>query len=39
KAQRGELPVAFTALKQPDGVKPVADWVRAQLTHWTTATA
>ncbi|WEB38857.1 urease accessory protein UreG [Streptomyces yunnanensis] len=39
KAQRGELPVAFTALKQPDGVKPVADWVRAQLAHWTTATA
>ncbi|MFJ9619830.1 urease accessory protein UreG [Streptomyces noursei] len=39
KAQRGELPVAFTALKQPDGVKPVADWVRAQLAHWTAATA
>ncbi|MFK0294229.1 urease accessory protein UreG [Streptomyces sp. NPDC090442] len=39
KAQRGDLPVAFTALKQPDGVKPVADWVRAQLANWTAAQA
>ncbi|MFF4699390.1 urease accessory protein UreG [Streptomyces chattanoogensis] len=35
KAQRGELPVAFTALKAENGVKPVADWVRHQLAHWT----
>ncbi|MFB7630967.1 urease accessory protein UreG [Streptomyces sp. NPDC056149] len=39
KAQRGDLPVAFTALKQPGGVKPVADWVRAQLANWTAAQA
>ncbi|MFE6692020.1 urease accessory protein UreG [Streptomyces sp. NPDC057743] len=39
KAQRGDLPVAFTALKQPEGVKPVADWVRAQLANWTAAQA
>ncbi|MEU7642977.1 GTP-binding protein, partial [Streptomyces sp. NPDC039016] len=35
KAQRGALPVAFTALKQPDGVKPVAEWVRDRLADWT----
>jgi urease accessory protein len=32
KAQRGELPVAFTSLKSEGGVKPVADWVRERLT-------
>ncbi|MEV0374044.1 GTP-binding protein, partial [Streptomyces sp. NPDC050636] len=35
KAQRGELPVAFTALKSQNGVQPVADWVRARLADWT----
>ncbi|GAA2642939.1 urease accessory protein UreG [Streptomyces lunalinharesii] len=39
KAQRGELPVAFTALKQPGGVQPVVEWVRAQLANWTAAQA
>ncbi|MFI6765387.1 urease accessory protein UreG [Streptomyces sp. NPDC050355] len=39
KAQRGDLPVAFTALKQPDGVKPVADWVRDRLADWTAGAA
>ncbi|MFI0902834.1 urease accessory protein UreG [Streptomyces sioyaensis] len=34
KAQRGDLPVAFTSLKTEGGVTPVADWVRARLTHW-----
>ncbi|MFI2371290.1 urease accessory protein UreG [Streptomyces sp. NPDC018833] len=33
--QRGELPVVFTSLREPDGVRPVADWVRAQLAAWT----
>ncbi|MFE0190946.1 urease accessory protein UreG [Streptomyces sp. NPDC058989] len=39
KAQRGELPVAFTALKSPNGVKPVSDWVRARLAEWTAGPA
>ncbi|MCK7626344.1 urease accessory protein UreG [Streptomyces sp. RS10V-4] len=39
KAQRGDLPVAFTALKQPGGVAPVAEWVKAQLADWTAAQA
>ncbi|MFI9045783.1 urease accessory protein UreG [Streptomyces sp. NPDC053427] len=39
KAQRGELPVAFTALKSENGVRPVADWVRHQLAHWTAGAA
>ncbi|KUL49627.1 urease accessory protein UreG [Streptomyces sp. NRRL F-4489] len=39
KAQRGDLPVAFTALKQPGGVAPVAEWVKAQLANWTAAQA
>lgn len=34
KAQRGDLPVAFTSLKTEGGVKPVADWVRERLAHW-----
>ncbi|MEU6083692.1 urease accessory protein UreG [Streptomyces sp. NPDC047108] len=37
RAQRGELPVAFTSLTGEDGVKPVADWVREKLTAWTAA--
>ncbi|MFC9233263.1 urease accessory protein UreG [Streptomyces decoyicus] len=39
KAQRGELPVAFTALKAENGVRPVADWVRERLTDWTAGPA
>ncbi|MEU4212477.1 urease accessory protein UreG [Streptomyces sp. NPDC026206] len=39
KAQRGRLPVAFTTLKTEDGVQPVADWVRARLTDWSTVPA
>ncbi|MFJ9577160.1 urease accessory protein UreG [Streptomyces sp. NPDC101191] len=35
KAQRGELPVAFTSLRSEEGVAPVAGWVRARLTDWT----
>ncbi|MEU0097194.1 urease accessory protein UreG [Streptomyces sp. NPDC006267] len=34
EAQRGQLPVAFTSLKAEDGVRPVADWVRARVTDW-----
>ncbi|MEV8566422.1 urease accessory protein UreG [Streptomyces sp. NPDC051322] len=32
--QRGERPVVLTSLKAEDGVRPVADWVRAQLAGW-----
>ncbi|KIZ16742.1 urease accessory protein UreG [Streptomyces natalensis] len=39
KTQRGDLPVAFTALKAENGVQPVADWVRHQLAHWTAGAA
>ncbi|MEU5212821.1 urease accessory protein UreG [Streptomyces sp. NPDC020742] len=39
KAQRGELPVVFTALKTENGVRPVADWVRARLADWTAVPA
>ncbi|MGR3937631.1 urease accessory protein UreG [Streptomyces sp. BRA346] len=35
KEQRGDLPVAFTSLVAPDGVRPIADWVRERLTAWT----
>lgn len=34
RAQRGELPVAFCSLAQPDGVAPIAAWVRARLAAW-----
>jgi urease accessory protein len=34
KAQRGDLPVAFTALTTEDGVRPVSDWVRERLAAW-----
>ncbi|MFF4406607.1 urease accessory protein UreG [Streptoverticillium reticulum] len=37
KAQRGHLPVAFTALTTEDGIAPVRDWVRARLAAWTAA--
>ncbi|GAA3381437.1 hypothetical protein GCM10020367_72680 [Streptomyces sannanensis] len=29
--RRGDLPVVFTSLTQPDGIRPVADWVNARL--------
>ncbi|MBH1937940.1 urease accessory protein UreG [Streptomyces sp. AV19] len=37
KAQRGELPVAFTSLAAEDGVAPVRDWVRERLAEWAAA--
>ncbi|MBF9072790.1 urease accessory protein UreG [Streptacidiphilus fuscans] len=33
-AQRGELPVLFCSLVRPDGVAPVAAWVRERLADW-----
>ncbi len=39
KAQRGDLPVAFTAIKGEGGVKPVSDWVRERLAAWTAENA
>ncbi|WJY41571.1 urease accessory protein UreG [Streptomyces sp. P9-2B-2] len=39
KAQRGELPVAFTALKSENGVAPVVDWLQRQLAAWTAGAA
>ncbi|MFF8093646.1 urease accessory protein UreG [Streptomyces sp. NPDC016675] len=35
KAQRGELPVVLQSLRGEDGVRDVADWVRARITAWT----
>ncbi|MGY5130740.1 urease accessory protein UreG, partial [Streptomyces nigrescens] len=35
KTQRGDLPVAFTALKSENGVQPVVEWVRGRLADWT----
>ncbi|MDB1089101.1 urease accessory protein UreG [Streptomyces sp. ACA25] len=35
--RRGALPVAFTSLTAPDGVRPVSDWVLARLADWTGA--
>ncbi|WP_035802997.1 urease accessory protein UreG [Kitasatospora mediocidica] len=34
KAQRGELPTLFCSLAEPDGVAPIAGWVREQLARW-----
>jgi urease accessory protein len=39
KAQRGDLPVAFTSLRSEGGVAPVTEWVRGQLAAWTKVTA
>ncbi|WP_329154271.1 urease accessory protein UreG [Streptomyces sp. NBC_01456] len=39
KAQRGELPVAFTALKNENGVAPVVEWLQRQLAAWTAGAA
>ncbi|MFC5908860.1 urease accessory protein UreG [Streptacidiphilus monticola] len=36
-AQRGALPVLFTSLAEPDGVAPVAAWVRDRLRDWQSA--
>ncbi|MFB6864097.1 urease accessory protein UreG [Streptomyces virginiae] len=33
--QRGELPVASQSLRGPEGVAPVADWVRRRIAAWT----
>ncbi|WP_329193272.1 MULTISPECIES: urease accessory protein UreG [unclassified Streptomyces] len=32
--QRGDLPVAFQSLRGPEGVTPVADWVRERIAVW-----
>ncbi|MFI9723166.1 urease accessory protein UreG [Streptomyces sp. NPDC052396] len=34
KAQRGDLPVAFTSLTAEDGIAPVRTWVRERLAEW-----
>lgn len=34
KAQRGELPTFFCSLAEPDGVAPIAGWVRERLAAW-----
>ncbi|MFJ1705512.1 urease accessory protein UreG [Kitasatospora sp. NPDC088346] len=34
-AQRGDLPTLFTSLAAPDGIRPIAAWVRARLDAWT----
>ena len=35
KARRGDLPIVFTSLVEPEGAKAVAAWVTAQLAAWT----
>jgi urease accessory protein len=37
KAQRGDLPVAFTSLTTEDGIAPVAQWVHERLAPWISA--
>ncbi|MCE7080786.1 urease accessory protein UreG [Streptomyces sp. ST2-7A] len=37
RARRGDLPVAFTSLRDPDGVRPVTDWITARLAAWRAA--
>jgi urease accessory protein len=39
KAQRGDLPVAFTSLVAENGVAPVSGWIRERLAAWTTVPA
>jgi urease accessory protein len=34
KARRGDLPICFTSLVQPDGAAAVAAWLEAQLQQW-----
>lgn len=36
-AQRGELPVLFTSVKQPGGADPIAAWVGERLAAWAAA--
>jgi urease accessory protein len=33
-AQRGDRPTLFTCLRTPDGARPVADWLLAQMATW-----
>ncbi|MFF5445402.1 urease accessory protein UreG [Streptomyces sp. NPDC012888] len=33
-AARGGLPVVFQSLREPDGIGPVAHWVRERITAW-----
>jgi urease accessory protein len=37
EAKRGGLPTLLVAVKSPDGVRPIADWVRERLAAWRTA--
>jgi urease accessory protein len=39
RAQRGDLPVVFTALTARDGIAPVAGWIRERLAAWTAVPA
>lgn len=34
RRQRGDLPIVFSCLVDPDGARPVADWIRQQLHAW-----
>ncbi len=34
KARRGDLPICFTSLVEPEGAREVAVWVQAQLARW-----
>ncbi|CAM5609599.1 urease accessory protein UreG [Streptomyces pilosus] len=35
RAQRGRLPVVLQSLREEDGIRDVADWVRSRLAAWT----
>ncbi|WP_037570034.1 urease accessory protein UreG [Phaeacidiphilus oryzae] len=35
--QRGELPTLLVAVRSPDGVRPIAAWVRERLAAWRSA--
>ncbi|GAB3112635.1 urease accessory protein UreG [Streptomyces calidiresistens] len=37
RAQRGELPVAFTSLREPGGARPVVEWVADRVAAWRAA--
>jgi urease accessory protein len=34
RARRGDLPIEFTSLVEPDGAQAVAQWIRTQLMSW-----
>jgi urease accessory protein len=34
RARRGDLPISFTSLVEPEGARAVADWVLAELSSW-----